>query len=379
MAFIKTRQVYRCSTTGETSENYIDVLPKELTLDPTYICVPFYNHHRTLFKEVTIVPWREFVTPEMQKAFKARIGAHRESKEQLLARIRAKLEQIILANWKPNLAHVQFHSSGQDSRMLSWLIRKLYRQRGDKWLGQMAFLCGNMECPYMRNILKYEGWKEGKHFYVINGKMNPLEYYKDYLLDFKNAWRWINGVQGKPQNLFWYLPEIAERQGILPAHYQTWTSQWGNTLFDDCSGPRGGRGLENIFRKFYLSQLCSRPKKGDEVIEPYTDTGLAHLVIHSSVRLGKGLRQALVASMDQRLAQFKRVDAHGDMRTIAGWILKKMLESYSKSWYSKIHPISSLPSTTRYLPAWSYWTAASLCEYLLEHDYKIKIAGSGDE
>ena len=147
-------------------------------------------------------------------------------------------------------------------------------------------------------------------------------------------------------------------------------------MFDDCSSPHGGKALESIFRKFYLSQLCSRPKKGDEVIEPYTDVGLAHLVIHSSVRLGTQLRHELIASLDPRLAEFKRVDAHGDMRTIADWILKKMLKDYSKSWYSKIHSIPDLPKTTKYHGYWSYWTAASLCEYLLEHDYKIKIGSS---
>lgn len=374
MAFMKTRQTYRCTITGKVSVNYIDVLPEELTLDPAYTCIPFYNHHRTLFREVTILPWERFITPEMKELFALKIASHPD-KGPLFARMRIRLEQVIMENWKRHSVHAFLHSSGRDSRLLSWLIKRLHRKHGDRWLGQVAFLCGNNECPYMREIMRYEGWKENHHFFIINSKANPLEYYKDYFLDFKNAWKWINGVQAKPQNLLWYLPEVAQRQGILPDDYHTWTSQWGNEVFDACSG-QGGRELEQSFKKMYLSHMCSRPKPGREVIEPFTDILLARTIAHSQTRLGTNLRLQFLNSVDSRLAQFKRTDMHGDLRTIAGSTLKQMLQKYRESWYGrKVRAISGLPQTTQFHPHWSYWTAASLCEYLLEHNYKIKVGG----
>lgn len=373
MPFMKVRQAYRCAATGRISEDYAGVLPKELTMDPTYTCIPFYKHHRTLFKEITIVPWKEFITPEMKKLFAVKIGHHPETKEQLFARMRKRLEQIILENWKHHSVHIHLHSSGRDSRLLSFLIKSLSRKYGNRWLGKMVFLCGNNECPCMREIMKYEGWKENRDFFIINAKRNPLEYYKDYFLDFKNAWKWINGVQAKPQNLLWYLPEVAQKQGILPEHYQTWSTLWGNEVLDACSGS-GGRELERSFQKLYLSHMCSRPKPGDQIIEPFTDILLAQAVIHSKIRLGRNLRLQFLGFVDKRLAEFKRADMHGDLRTIADSTLKQMLQKYRESWYGrKVRTINGLPKTTQFHPHWSYWTAASLCEYLLEHDYKIKI------
>lgn len=366
---ILTKQYYR-SELG-TGTDYVSLLPQELTLDPAFVARRFSERENTLFKEVRVVRAKEIVTPKMRKVFLATPNRE-ESKAALFSNVIFLLRDAVFRNWDPEKDHVILHSSGIDSRMLSWTIRNLWREFGDDWLGNTVFACSKWEDSSFNAQMRYEGWNEDQ-FVVINKKLFPQEYYADSLLDFKNAWKRC-GVSAIPVNLFWYLPEQAQKLGYVGSDIQLFTGQWGNTVFDSGSGPEAGEGVRKIYKMFYWSVLFQRPMMG-EIIHPYADCALAHYIATSKVRLGKNLRPELLAFMDKRLSEFTNLNSDGDRhRKIADWIIDEMVEDYINSWYGKHIAPNARPGhrTTEFQPFWSRWTSASLCQHLLEQGYTIR-------
>lgn len=377
MPFITMKQHYK-SKLGRGTD-YVSLLPKKLTLRPHFVARRFDDHLVTVFREVDVLLAKEVVTPAMRHVFNTR--PHRkESQPVLLAQLRGRLRSIVRDNWAVGGVNVVLHSSGLDSRMLSWTIRQLYQELGDDWLGQVLFLCSRWESKSFKGIMRYEGW-EPDQYWVDSEEVSNQEYYAPELLDFRGAWQRANGISAIPVNLFWRPVELAEKAGLLSPDkpITLWTGQWGNTVLDAGSGSEAGEGIRKKFRMFYYSALCTRPMKGDTIIHPYTDCQLAAIVASSKVRLGARLRFALVKSIDERLSTFTNEMSDGDRhRRIADWIVSRMVSDYQSSWYGRKVAPGARPKykTTEFQSFWSRWTTASLCEYLLENGYEIRIAGS---
>lgn len=391
MSFVSFRTYYRAKENGKTSMDYTSLLPKKLTLDPSYISRQFslrniddwvdrhfrtgYKDHTTLFKEVSIVPAEEIITEEMHSVFNEKIGTVKINREHFLKCLQLELEQVVEHNWKPNIAHAIFHSSGLDSRMLSWTIRSLYKKYGDDWLGKVLFMCTKFEAPEFKKIMQFEGWEPSQYF-ILDENVPDEEYFAENILDFKNAWREHNGVSDVPKDVCYYLPKKAQDKGLLPEHIQLWTGYGGNNLVSRANNTGGGKAVEEEFRDAYLSYIGSRPWKGDEVIMPFLDTDYLKLLINSSVRLGHSIRPELIKSMSKPLSKFVNLNnKHLVKKPVSERLMAQVLKDYKNSWYGKeIHPETKPKyKTTDYQPFWGHWTAASLCEYLLENDYAINI------
>jgi len=301
-----------------------------------------------------------------------------ETEVRLFGSLATRLKEVVYETWKPGMNHVILHSSGIDSRMLSWAIRRLYQEHGDEWLGKVLFLCSKWEAKEYYRIMEYEGWEQ-RQFWVP--RVDALEdvYYSTSLLDFDDAWKRHDGPSAIPVNLFWYPIWIAQEYiGFPTNNVQLYTAQWGNTVFDAGSGDSAGLGIRKNLEMFYHSVLFRRPMKGDEVIHPFTDCKLAKLVASSNVRLGKKLRPRLLKYMDSGLAEFINMNADGDRhRRIADIIIDKMIKDYDNSWYGKNVMPGERPAykTTEFQKFWSRWTTASLCEHLLASGYEIIIDG----
>jgi len=390
MSFVSFRLYYRNKESGKKSMNYVSLLPKKLTLDSSYVSRQFrlrnindwvdrhfrtnYQDHTTLFKEIEIVPVEEIITEEMKEVFNAEIGAIKMTKEHFLKCLQLELERIVEHYWKPDIAHAVFHSSGLDSRMLSWTIRSLYRKYGSDWLGKVLFMCTKFEGEEFRKIMQFEGWKSSEYF-ILDENIPDEEYFAESILDFKNAWREHNGVSDVPKDVCYYLPKRAQDKGLLPKHIQLWTGYGGNNLVCRASGPEGGKGVEEEFKDAYLSYIGSRPWKGNEVIMPFLDTGYLKLIISSSVRLGHNIRLELIKSMSEPLSKFTNSNnKHLIKKPISKRLMTQAIKDYQNSWYGKeVHPEATPKyNTTDYQPFWAHWTAASLCQYLLENGYEIK-------
>lgn len=375
MAWLSFATLYKCLNTGKISSNFVSVLPKSLTLDPSYVAGYLWKSYRMLFGEIEVVPCEEALSAEAKAVFAMKTGSLRISKALFLRGLRQKLYNIVLKNWKPEIFHVHVHSSGLDSRMLSWIIKQIQRKYGNKWLGNVMFLCSKWEGSVFKKIMAYEGWNSNQYL-VVDEQLKREEYYASSFLNFADVWRELNPPSCIPVNLMWYLTERAQKLGLVPEHVQLWTTQWGNTVFDSGSRPLdAGRAFKATWKLHYLSHIGACPKKTSDFVEPYTDLDLARFVISSSVRLGGKLRPMLLASMDRKLFQFRNIHAPGDRRRpISERIMKRIIIDYNKSWYGQnVKRNIVWKASTDYFSCWSHWTAASLCEHLLTNGYKIKI------
>lgn len=375
MGWLSFATLYKCLSTGKISSDYVSVLPKSLTLDPSYAAGYLWKTYRMLFKEIEVVPYEEATSAEVKSVFAMKTSSLKISAELFLSQLRQRLYNIVLRNWKSGVFHVHAHSSGLDSRMLSWTIKQIQREHGDKWLGDVMFLCSKWEGPVFKKIMEYEGW-EPHQYLVVDEQLEAAEYYAPSFLNFNSVWRELNPPSCIPANLMWYLTERVQKSGLIPEHVQFWSSQWGNTVFDGGSNPsNGGGALEVAWKHHYLSHIGACPKKSSDFIEPYTDLDLARFIISSSTRLERKLRPMLLASMDQGLCSFRNMHAPGDRkRPISQRILDQIVTDYDASWYGRnVKRDVIWARTTKINICWSHWTAASLCEHLLNNDYKIKI------
>ena len=351
---------------------YINLIPREVHIRHGFVERRFRMDDRnTLFKEIEVLPAKEIITPSVRRAFKA-TPQREESKVKLFEKMYSRLRQVILDTWKPEMAHIFLHSSGIDSRVLSWILKELHNELGDSWLGDVIFVCSKWEASNFKGIMRYEGWDESQ-FLVLRENAPYERYYEPNLVDFENAWTWANGVEAIPVNLFWYLVDAAEER--LGTNSQVYSGSWGNTVLDNASGPEAGEGLRKKYKLFYWGVGCRRPFKGKECVYPYTDSELAWTIGTSKQRLGHKLRFEFVNYIDTGLAKFTNEDSDGDRhRRIASDIMSKMISDYDKSWYGKNIAPGARPKhrTTEFQAFWSRWTSASLCEHLIKNGYTIR-------
>lgn len=361
-----------------TSMDFVSVLPDCLTLDKSYRSARFLQKHRTLFREVNFAKIDDATTPWMRAVFDRPIGVYQQTQEELFRDMHDAFLSYVADNWESDCFHVVLHSSGYDSRYLSWALRELFDEKGSDWLGDVLFICSKWEGYTFKRIMRYEGWHDSRYV-VIDEDLPDNEYYSNTLLDFRNAWREYNCYCAIPVNITYWPVKRAIQQGLVPDDelIQTWTTQWGNTVQDDGNGPHGGKGIEALYEQFYYSILGARPTYGDYICKPFESIDFADVVIRSSVRLGYSLRTAYLQWLDPTLAAFTNMNADGDRhRKIAPHIMDQVMRDYHNSWYGRDLFPNAQPehATTEFQTFWHHWTAASLCEYLRDSGYKIKTA-----
>lgn len=368
--------LFECRQTGKISHNQVDVLPKSLTLDPNFIARWRFKKTNTLFREMSIVSPKGAMTSSMRKLFKERAGRIQEkSKSHLLKVLQGHLSAAVAERWKPGMFHVILHSSGYDSRMLSWTIKTLYKKRGSAWLGDVMFLCTKWEGACFKLIMRCEKWKKSQYC-VVGESARANEYYAPIYLNFTDLWKHTNGPASKLNNIGWYLIEGAEKAGIVPEkNIQLFTGEWGNTVLDAASSSRGASYLRGRWQWRYMSYPCGISYKCDELVQPFTSIDLARRALVSSLRFGEELRSQLLKSMNGHLYKIKRFKK--DERFFPSGtpeILGHLLKNYIASWYAKnVRKLNSVPRQNQHDPRWSCISAASFCDYLLKNGCKIAI------
>jgi len=375
MSYMQFPTLFECKKTRKVSHDQIEVLPKTLTLDPNFIAIWHPQHLDTLFKEVTIVPPERVMTLEMRKLFKTRFGYSKvKSDAHYFAILYRYFSQAVARSWKPKMFHVILHSSGFDSRMLSWTIKTLSRRRG--WLGKVIFLCTKWEGALFKQIMRYERWHPSQYL-VVGENRQKNEYYAPIYLDFESIWQHTNGAASKLNNIGWYLIDQAQKDGLIPENgVQLFTGEWGNSVFDAASGPRANRVLATKWRWRYMSYPCSISYKCDELVQPFTDIGLVRRILVSEPRFGRLLRPKLLSWVNPGLSKIKCFRT--DERFFPSGtppILSRLLKGYNDSWYARnVRKLTRLPAQNQHSAAWSYVSSASFCEYLLSQGYEIRIA-----
>ena len=367
------KTVYKC-TLGRSTD-YVRLASQHdvLTLDRNYIVHRFGKTNRTAFREIHLAGFDSVLSIPYRRLMNVRRQVQ-ESQQELFTRIKAALKAIIMDKWTPGGYHAVLHSSGLDSRCVSWLIRELAQEHGKDWLGTVAFCCSKWEGNVFKGIMKYQGWDR---YIVAYEDQSNHDYYASSLTDFRGAWEWSDGAINIAVNLFWYPVVAAIEAGLLPDDQpiQTWTGQWGNTILDAGSSTQGPKVIHQTNSAFYNSILCKRPMYGVEIVHPYAFVELAKVICESSVVLGKKLRPLFCKYLDPKLAAFTNLAADGDRhRRIADWILAQMKHDYAASWYGQKVKPNAKPKhrTTEFQDFWYHWTLASFCEELRRRGIEIK-------
>jgi len=374
MNFLPTETVYECSK--GRSKNYTSLAFQydALTLNRNFVRHRFGTDKRTPFKEIAVASFKSVMDDDYKALMNVRRGQVFEGRAAFFSRIRAALKNAIEECWHPTAAHLMFHSSGLDSRVISFLLKELHREHGDDWLGTVVFCCSKWEGRVFKEIMKYEGW-EPHQYMVAYEEQSDHDYYASSLLNFDGAWEWADGASPLAVNLYWYPALAAIEAGLIDRPIQTWSGQRGNGVFDYGSLKNGALSLDESTREFYNSILTRRPTYGDYDVRPYVAVPLVKVVFESSITLGHKLRPLLVEYIDSDLAQFVNMAADGDRhRRIADWILAQMRHDYGASWYGQKVKPNAKPKhrTTEFQDFWYHWTLASFCEELRRREIEIR-------
>lgn len=360
---------YRNVTTGETSIRFQDILPRKLTLRRKFNRA----EGMTLFHEVEVVPFDERLNQRERELMSMRPAHGRKMTPAEFFEIwLMHLELAVADLWIPRKFHLVLHSSGWDSRVLSLVLRRLSGRLGSDWLGDVLFACYGCEAPAHRAAMECEGWDEHQYMEIVDV---VLLFRK--LLDFDNAWTWINNVKPGLSLSVIFVREMLERHGINPRSAQLWYGYYGNTTDRLC-------GKKNLLyrrtRNQYESPSSTSVYDIDDVNDMFGHYDVLEYVIRARAPVTAKrslLRQQLLRQVAPELARIPEIQLKDDFPLVPHELARQAKLDYTASWYGRmVHPDGVRQSTRHaehYHGWWNIWSRAALCEHLLREGYEIEI------
>jgi len=207
---VKWMRTFRKAGTRKRSTCFYDVLPDELTLDPQFSLQTFDLGPRRLFREVVYDPWDKYLNEGTQRLLKLKAATVQETPTEFAWRFVDTYEQSLLSEWDPKKVHVHLHSSGMDSRLFSWLVKRLWYRMGDEWLGKILFVSAEWEMAGFTKIMDHLDWPAENRYYYRPDV--PLRDYWEESLDFPNVWANHNGPRSYPWNCVYFAhPRVLGR------------------------------------------------------------------------------------------------------------------------------------------------------------------------
>ena len=352
-----------------TSENFYDVLPMDLTLQnpmPKHLHESFmgYNHD-TVFREVTFNEYKH--TPETEKFLNTE-----HKKISGIDEMYDILKNVIERKWDTNKTHVVGHSSGYDSRVMSQIIKELGEKHGDDWLGEVIYVETLGEGEGFERIMKEQGLTGISY----NGDV-AIKRFHDYSFNFKTFYQKFNGVVSFPVNQWYDAYRDLEEQGVLNSDNVQCFTGYGANETQERAHKRNG--FPYYFKWHHYLQLQRFKLWGDNWEHPFWDYEVMGAVagFHESkkwkVRTGKVMADTMVPHLKHiPRRDFTYLDGTG-IRHADKNLLKRVTNDYKNSWYGKKVHIAMRSDFTFYCNWWMHYCIASMCEYLLENGYKIKI------
>jgi len=277
--------------------------------------------------------------------------------------------------WDPNKFHFVMHSSGHDSRLLSWAIKCLYEEKGTDWLGDILFVEWDGESVPFKQIMEAEGWSD-LQWAVYNPEGIGTKEYHAESIEFATAWERLNGQVSIPLSL-WYTPvAYFQQRDVVPEddELQCWNGVFANEVlkYTEWYG-----SLAMALCKLQDNMQCTTTQKGD-FVWPYLNLKW----IAAKHAFGRGFgwhQQQIIEGVTSELTHIPRIDSstikRGPYRHISERLLEKAKQDFNHSWYAKnasLVPPFPPHSSLKYTCWWGHWALASLCEHLLEQGHTIK-------
>lgn len=319
---------------------------------------------KTCFRGIEVVPAEKVLEEETLEIFRTEKCADLED----IGVLADLFTRVILDEWQPEKFHLVLHSSGFDSRMVSEVIRRAWRERGDSWLGDVLFVCNGFEGEQFRKIMEYQGWDESQ--YMVVGEDIPEGVYHKQSLDFDTAWKRLNCVFGMPVNLFYYLHEAAQGEERAPGDDQI--QSWCNYLMPIDYTLK--LDLEDRYRFLYYHGMGGRNFKGENMEFPGAHPHLmsSAVVYRTELKLN-WVKREIVRHFDRGLFEIPetRSNLQGDWgRTLSDGLFNRAATAYFKSWYGR-RVMMSPKKEVGFNEWWRRWSIASFCEHLIREGYEL--------
>ena len=377
--FLKTNRQFRHRRTGKVSEHILDLVGDSVTVDKDFVASKEQLHeYKTLFEDIMIQPY-QLVHPGTQNF---RYKPDRMGYRDFIGYLIDNLEQVIKNTWDDEKFHIIDHSSGFDSRILSFIIRKLYR-RGILG-GKILFLCLQPEGDGFRDVVKYLNWEEDKCL-VYNENVRPDEYYRN-CFNFKDNWQSFNGLSQWPGDiLFWVIKDLQSKD-VLPlddTRIQSYGMGFTDELIKHKYNFRTKASVYKFLNIYYFSRFPQSMSnfKGDRIL-PMLDFEIVKLMFcydwgwHPM----KKVKIDLMKRLDPKLTEIRNGSIYHEnnpYHRISQGLLEKLKADYSGSWYGKYVNPDMVKHATRglgYSPWWASYNAASVVEYLRESGVKVQVS-----
>ena len=364
---------YRNALTGETSQCFWDVLPHKLTLDPSYVFPTFDpGTWKTLFQEVDVVSPMAALTVGEEAILAGGDRNHHwlGGKDAMLHALADAVRKFMAFNLDNGKFHLLFHSSGYDSRIVSGTLVELRNVLGDCVLGDWLIVCAGPESNEFVKIMEYEGWNENQ--YIALPDLAPAY---EYIVDFDNAWKWVNGPYNYGYNLNYAVVDRLQHMGLVPeddSDIQIWTGR-NDIAYEIWEGVDWS--LKQDYVHNYSAVTSVVHYKAGDLVLPIMGYELMKILSASKLRVGWAtLRQDLMHLIDPGLSKFERKSIK--FPPLSGDQFERMCSAYDESWYGKnVCPeVEPIGETTAYNEWWSRWTCAIVVEHLLEEEYDISIS-----
>lgn len=337
-----------------------------------------------LFKEIDTIPWfknqwnLEELNLESSQKFDLR-GFSEKLKNILV--------DVIRETWKNGMFHLIQHSSGYDSRILSGIIKELYKQ--NEIDGEIHFVCWEPEGPFFKKIMGYEGWGSEKYSVYRDGM--DEQFYHSCSVDPFNIWKCTNGSLYNLDTFFHVLTDLQVRGVVPEKNVQVYRAGYFNESLTSWYHP-GKNHLRGFMDFCYNAELtsCIAPTLCDETIFPILDYEAWKLIIGNEISKVsqeiKPIREEIVKLIDPDLFKLTRhsgdcsprggegIDNHqpNPFRVISSELLNRSETFYKNSWYGKQNIYQPTNELWYYTDWWNHFVAAATCERAISKGVCLK-------
>lgn len=287
------------------------------------------------------------------------------------------LRERIAAVWQPEKIHFIYHSSGYDSRVISGLIRSLYQERGDDWLGTTFFITNKWENLAFIEIMARQGWAK-EQWYVYGAKIADSLYFLSSI-DPHTTYFTLNAPCPIPANLWYYIPcGFQTDNGTIPDldACQGFSGYWSNETHETfLTNDREWYTRWGYWYSFNVMASLPMFFPHMEFIYPTPEyqTALSQMIVQG-VGDYKALRRAMADLACPNCADIPNGMQSDRHHPIDDSIRHRMTDQYRQTWYGKhVCKDFTAPTNSEFSPEWGKWSLASLCEFLLDQGRTINI------
>lgn len=331
---------------------------------------PPMRHHKTMFREIKMIPVLSTCGREIRDIVKSPPGRRRVGKKEFLGRTFEIFMDVVEQAWVPEQFHIVLHSGGYDSRLISYTIKELFIKNGSDWLGDLVFLEMQGEDAQACAAIEAEGWDRSRFITFQEGL--------DRYCNFDDAWLRQNcGMYPKPFNHFYEPIAWLQDKGIAPSddsRLQTWTGYFAN---DIAHALINGPGLQWVLQTLPHHPYFFAPVKG-ECVSPYLSLELIRFLW----MYGRGQEESQTQNYRRHILGWRvpLVEAvpnpqRGKMSgTLLLPLFNQVREEYQNSWYGQNVVVDlKQPTTVEFRTWWGHWGLASYCEELRRRKHKIRL------